>query len=163
MLRRLFPARLDNAGYRGSTAALWLFAVFLLLRAILGLNGAINTRTIAAADGIRLEGLGDGAVETILLLLRNLSLAQLPLVTIGAVVLWRWRSMVPFLFLVLLAEQVARRLVALANPIPRTDAAGAWITLGLLALLFAGFVLSLWDRGAPVESSRGVSADRWEA
>jgi hypothetical protein len=26
MLRRLFPVRLDNEGYRGRVAALWLFA-----------------------------------------------------------------------------------------------------------------------------------------
>ena len=148
MLRRLFPVRLDNEGYRGRVAALWLFAVFLLLRAIMGVNGAINTRTIATGDGIRLDGLGEGGAETILLLFRSLSLANLPLVAIGAVVLWRWRAMVPFLYLVLLADQVVRRLVALANPIARTEAAavGMWINLGLLALLFVGLVLSLWSR-----------------
>ena len=56
--------------------------------------------------------------------------------------------MVPFLYLVLLTEQIVRRLVAQANPIARTDAAavGVWINLGLLALLFAGLLLSLWSR-----------------
>ena len=29
MVRRLFPARLDNEGYRGRVPALWLFGVFL--------------------------------------------------------------------------------------------------------------------------------------
>jgi hypothetical protein len=148
VVRRLFPVRLDNAGYRGQVAALWLFAVFLLLRAIMGINGAINTRTIATGDGIRLDGLAEGAVETILLLFRNLSLAQLPLVVIGVVVLWRWRAMVPFLYLVLFAELAVRRVVAAANPIARTDAAsvGIWINVGLLALLLVGLVLSLWSR-----------------
>jgi hypothetical protein len=56
--------------------------------------------------------------------------------------------MVPFLYLVLLADQVVRRVVALANPVARTDAAsvGVWINLGLLALLLVGFGLSLWNR-----------------
>lgn len=91
----------------------------------MGLNGAFNTERIATGDGIRLD---DGGAETILLLFRSLSLASLPLVAIGAVVLWRWRAMVPFLYLVLLADQIVRRLVALANPIARSDAGavGLW-------------------------------------
>ena len=51
----LFPVRLDNAGYRGRVAALWLFALVLLLKAIMGVNGAINTRRIATGDGFRLD------------------------------------------------------------------------------------------------------------
>jgi hypothetical protein len=111
----------------------------------MGVNGAINTRAIATGDGIRLD---EGGAETILVLFRSLSLANLPLVAIGAIVLWRWRAMVPFLFLVLVADQVVRRLVALANPIARTDAGavGMWINLGILAILFVGLVLSLWSR-----------------
>jgi hypothetical protein len=141
----LFPVRLDNEGYGGRRAALWLFALFLLLRLIMGVNGAMNTSTIAAGDGLRLD---QGGAETILLLFRNVSLSNLPLVAIGAVALWRWRAMVPFLYLVLLADQVVRRVVALANPVARTDAAsvGVWINLGLLALLLVGFGLSLWNR-----------------
>jgi hypothetical protein len=148
MLQRLFPVRLDNEGYRGRVAALWLFALFLLFRAIMGVNGAINTRAIATGDGIRLDGLGEGAVETILRLFQGLSLAQLPLVAIGVAALWRWRAMVPFLYLVLLADLGLRRLVASANAVGRTDAApvGVWINLGLLALLVVGLVLSLWSR-----------------
>ena len=148
MLHRLFPVRLDNEGYRGRLAALWLFALFLLLRAIMGVNGAINTRAIATGDGIRLDGLGEGAAETILRLFQSLSLAQLPLVAVGVAALWRWRAMVPFLYLVLLADLGVRRLVASANAGAGTDAAsvGVWISFGLLALLVVGLVLSLWSR-----------------
>ena len=60
--------------------------------------------------------------RTILLLYRSLSLGILPLVVIGVVALRRWRAMVPFLYLVLLAELAVRRLVALMNPAARTDA-----------------------------------------
>ena len=59
MLRCLFPVQLDNEGYRGRAAALWLFALFVLLKAIMGVNGAINTRSVATgADCIRLDALG---------------------------------------------------------------------------------------------------------
>ena len=82
-------------------------------------------------------------------------LAQLALVAIGAAALWRWRAMVPFLYLVLLAEQIVRRLAALASAVARTEAAavGMWINLALLALLFAGLVLSLWSRPSAARPS----------
>jgi len=162
MLQRLFPVRLDNEGYRGRLAALWLLAIFLLLRAIMGVNGAINTRAIATGDGIRLDGLGEGAAETILRLFQSLSLAQLPLVAIGVAALWRWRAMVPFLYLVLLADLGVRRLVASANAVARTDAAsvGVWINLGLLALLVVGLVLSLWSRPERSTPSDCPTSDR---
>jgi hypothetical protein len=106
--------RLDNAGFRGRVAALWLLAVFLVIKAIMGVNGAINTRAVAT----------------------------------GAAALWRWRAMVPFLYLVLLAEQIVRRLAAQTSTVARTEAGavGMWINIAILVLLFAGLVLSLWSR-----------------
>jgi hypothetical protein len=81
-------------------------------------------------------------------LFQSLSLAHLPLVVIGDAALWRWRAMVPFLYLVLLADQIVRRLAASANPVARTEdsTVGMWINLALLALLLVGLVLSLWSR-----------------
>ncbi|HEX8644493.1 MAG TPA: hypothetical protein VF702_11340 [Allosphingosinicella sp.] len=156
MLDRLFPARLDNEGYRGSAAALWALGLLLALKAVMGVNGTLNARSVATgADGIRLDGLPGGAAETVLQLFRALSLGQLPLVLIGLAALLRWRAMVPFVYLVLIAEQLARRLLAIAAARPMDwTSPGAWINLGLLALLLAGFALSLWmrpdkDRTAP--------------
>ena len=148
MLSRLLPVRLDNESYRGHAAALWLFGLYLVLRAIMGVNGAINTRAIATGDGIRLDGLGEGGTETVLMLFQGSSIALLPLVAIGAAALWRWRAMVPFLFLVLVAEQIVRRLPALVNTVGGTGAVtvGMWINLALLALLIVGLLLSLWNR-----------------
>lgn len=159
MLQRLFPKDLSNDGYRGRAAALWLFAVFLALKAIMGVNGAINTRAIATGDGIRLDGLDEGAAETILLLFRSLSLAQLPLVAIGVVVLWRWRAMAPFILLVLLADQMVRHLPAILNAVGggRAPTVGMWINLAILGLLLAGLVLSLWSR--PAEASQAPSTE----
>ena len=63
--------------------------------------------------------------------------------------------MVPFLYLVLLADQILRRLAASANAVAKTEAAavGMWINLALLALLFAGLVLSLWSRPSAARPS----------
>jgi hypothetical protein len=147
MLQRLFPGRLDNEGYRGRAAALWLFGLLLALKLVMGVNGTLNARSVATgADGIRLDGPAAGAAETILELFRALSLSHLSLVAIGAAALWRWRAMVPFLYLVLIADQLARRLVVAAYAVPReeTAAPGSAIVLVILALLVGGFLLSLW-------------------
>jgi hypothetical protein len=40
----------------GRAAALWVLALFLLRRAIMGVNGALNPRAIATGDGLRLGG-----------------------------------------------------------------------------------------------------------
>ncbi|HEY0013381.1 MAG TPA: hypothetical protein VGB79_11095 [Allosphingosinicella sp.] len=148
LIQRLFPARADRESYAGRPAALWLLGLFIALKAIIGLNGTFNARSVATgADGIVLDGLGEVAIETILQLFRALSLAQLPLVLIGVAVLLRWRSMAPFLFLVLLTEQFARRLLAAVQAAPREAAApGSWISLGLLLILILGLALSLWPR-----------------
>ena len=161
MLLRLLPARLDNEDFRGRAAALWLFGLFLGLRAVMGVNGALNTRGIATGDGIQLDGLGEGGAETVLHLFRLLSLAQLPLVAIGAVALWRWRAMVPFLYLVLLADHLLARLASSVSAMPRTESGAVvatWINLGLLGLLLVGLLLSLWTRRSASRPSLGPSA-----
>jgi hypothetical protein len=53
--------------------------------------------------------------------------------------------MVPFMFAVLLLEQLLRRLIATAMPVARTGTpAGTYVTLGLFAFMIAGLLLSLW-------------------
>ena len=157
---RLLPTRLDNEDFRGRAAALWLFGLFLGLRAVMGVNGALNTRRIATGDGIQLDGLGEGGADTVLHLFRLLSLAQLPLVAIGAVALWRWRAMVPFLYLVFLADQLLGRLASSVTAMPRTEggAVATWINLGLLGLLLVGLLLSLWTRRSASRPSLGPGA-----
>lgn len=149
MLQNLFPARVDNEGYAGLGAALWLLGVILLLKTIMGVNGTLNAAEVASgADGVALAGLPDDAAATILQLFRGLSIGQLPLVLVGTAVLLRWRSLAPFLFLVLIAEQLSRRAVAAAYAAPgaATASIGTWINLGILAALVAGLLLSLWPR-----------------
>lgn len=149
ILQRLFPARADNEGYEGLRAALWLLGIILLLKTIMGVNGTLNAAEVASgADGVALTGLPEGAAATILMLFRGLSIGQLPMVLVGTGVLLRWRSLAPFLLLVLIAEQLGRRAVAAAYAAPGAAAPsiGTWINLSILAMLVAGFALSLWRR-----------------
>jgi hypothetical protein len=53
--------------------------------------------------------------------------------------------MVPFIYLVLLGEQLARRFIVQTYAVPRTEstAVGWYVNVGLVALLTLGLVLSL--------------------
>ncbi len=145
MLNRLFPKQADN-GFEGHRGALWLLGLFIALKLIMSLNSIFNTESVAVgADGIPLDSYGPAAAREVLLLFALLSLGQLALALIGLTVLVRYRSLVPFVFLVLLAEQLARRFVVQSYAVARAEsgAAGWYVGFGLLALLAVGLVLSL--------------------
>ncbi len=145
MLSRLFPAQADNR-FDGHRAALWLLGLLIFLKLAMSLNSIFNTQSVAVgADGIPLDSFGPAAARQVLLLFALLALAQLFLALTALTVLIRWRALVPFVYLLLLAEQLARRLIAQSYAAPgarMTDV--AWfVNYGLLALLTLGLVLSL--------------------
>ncbi|HEY5008676.1 MAG TPA: hypothetical protein VII42_11770, partial [Caulobacteraceae bacterium] len=76
-----------------------------------------------------------------------LGLFQLLLGLQGAVVLVRYRAMIPLMYLLLLAQQLGSRAVALARPMAESGASGAHlgsaIVLAVLAMTVVGLVLSL--------------------
>ena len=72
---------------------------------------------------------------------------QVAMLSICTVALVRYRSLIPFLFTVLLFEHAARRLVYYLLPIPReAGAAGGVINLVMLIVLVIGLALSLLPR-----------------
>ena len=155
MLARLFPRQADNrfAGYR---AALWLFGVLIVLKLVIGLNSIFNTASVAAgADGIPLASFGPAAAREVLLLFALTSLGQLVLAVVGLAVLIRWRSLVPFFYLVALAEMLARRAIVEAHEVSRAGAGdvGWYVTYGVLALLALGLALSLAPSRSKVQPS----------
>ena len=145
MLDRLFPRQADNR-FGGHRAALWLLGLLVALKLVIGFNSIFNTASVAAgADGIALDSFGAAAAREVLTLFALTALGQLVLALVALAVLIRWRALVPFLFLVLLAEQLARRLIVQANAVERaaSGAVGWYVTYGVLVLLVIGLVLSL--------------------
>jgi hypothetical protein len=71
--------------------------------------------------------------------------AQLVYAIIQLVVVWRYRSLVPFMYLLLIVETLLRMLVGHMKPVTFAHtppgAIGNWVTLPLAALML---VLSLW-------------------
>ena len=79
----------------------------------MSLNSIFNTESVAVgADGIPLASFGPEAARQVLLLFALLALGQLAIALVALTALIRYRALVPFVYLVLLGEQLARRLIA---------------------------------------------------
>lgn len=157
LLTRLLPAQADNR-FTGCRAALWLLGLLIALKLVMGINSIANTETVATdADGIPLDSFGPAAAREVLTLFALTSLGQLMLALVALTALVRYRALVPFIYLLLIGEHVARRLIVQSHAVARTDAAsiGLYINLGILALLALGLILSLMP-------SRGVATGNRE-
>jgi hypothetical protein len=92
---QLLPAAIDNT-YSGRRAALWIFALLLLMKLIMSLNTIFNGRNVASnADGIPIDRYPPAAAQTILAMFSIAALAHLMIALAGVLVLIRYRSAVP--------------------------------------------------------------------
>lgn len=147
MLEMILPRRIDNT-YHGHVLAIWLFAPVVLMKTLIALSTIFNGRGAAqSADGIPIDSFGAAGAAAVVALFALLGLCHLVFGLLGLLALSRYRAMIPLMFLLLLFEQVARKGILLIKPIERSGSApGFYINLALLALMIAGFVLSLWRR-----------------
>jgi hypothetical protein len=147
MLDRIFPRQFDN-NYRGHWLAIWLFVPLVVARLAMGTNSIINTRMVATtADGIPLDSYGAAGAEAVIALFALSGFFLLLLALQGLVALIRYRAMIPFMYLLLLIQQVGNRALILAHPVAKSGVPsaklGSAFVLAILAITIAGFVLSL--------------------
>jgi hypothetical protein len=147
MLNRLLPRQADNR-FGGQPAALWLLGLLVALKLVVSGNSIFNTASVASgADGIPLDSFGPAAQREVLTLFALMALGQLILGLIALTALIRWRALVPFIYLLALGEQLARRLIVQTNDLTRPDSALVgwlgYVNYGILALLTLGLGLSL--------------------
>ena len=154
MLRRLFPLQFDNA-FSGQRLALWILAPVLLFRTMIGINSMAVPRLVASkADGIPLDSFGPTAAADVILMFAHLGLFYFLVSALGWIALFRYRSMVPLVYLLIVLEQIGNKLLQLlyANPAPEVTGmtTGVLIVRAILALAITGLLLSLAQRsGAP--------------
>ena len=148
MIDQLLPERIDNT-YRGHRIALWLFALLLFMKVAMSVNSIFNAYSVAtSADGIPLDTYTPAAARTIVSLFALLGLSHLVICMLCILVLIRYRSVIPFMFSLLLLEHLSRRLILHFMPIIRTGTLpGFYVNLVLLAVMLAGLALSLRSRG----------------
>lgn len=147
MLELLLPKSLDN-NYRGHKLALWIFGLFVLMKCVIGTNSIINGRLVmTGADGIPLDTYPSAAAQSFVALWALLGLSHIILGLLGIFALVRYRSMVPFLFALLLLQHLGGRLILQFIPLIRIGAPpAATVNLIQLSLLILGLALSLWRR-----------------
>lgn len=158
MLSRLLPAHLDNH-FRGHKAAIWIFALITAFKLALGLVHVFS------ADGgaqtlshVPLDGYPAGAAQNVVGLFARIGLEQLLLGAIFAVVLLRYRALIPLLFLLALVAQAGAFALAACKPLSLTVSPGvAPMHLVLAGLYLAGLALSLLG-GRSAGASPGAGA-----
>lgn len=145
MINRILPQVLDDR-FAGHAGAVWLLAVFVLVRILMSISMIANARVVAGGpDGIPLDSFGEPAASRFLSLFAVLGVCQLALALVGVLALVRYQAMIPLIYLVFLGEILARRLLLLNKPLASEGSPpiGFYFNMALLALLVVGLVLSL--------------------
>jgi hypothetical protein len=153
-VNQFLPERADNS-YRGHKAALWLFGLLLLMKAAISLGSIFNGRTAAtSADGIPIDSYTPAGAQTVLSLFALLGISNIIICLVGAVVLLRYRSLIPFMFALFLVQQLSRYPVFHFLPIVRTGTPpGSAINLTILGAIIVGLALSLLSKRGPQHDS----------
>ena len=148
MLNQLLPPRIDNT-YRGRKLALWLFGIVVLIRSIQSVMIIVNGYSIArSADGIPLDTYPAAAAQTILALFAISSLNRLLILLVCVVVLVRYRSAIPSMFVILALGYLVGEIILRLIPIVRVGTPpGPIVNLIMFAVMIVGLALSLWRRG----------------
>ena len=147
MFNQLLPHRIGNT-YRGHKLALWLFALLVFLKVTMSLNSIFNGYSVVtSADGIPLDTFPAAAAQAVVTLFAILGLSNLMICLLCMLVLVRYRSMIPFMFALLLLGHLSRRLILYLMPIVRSGRPpGFYVNLILLGLMIVGLALSLRSR-----------------
>lgn len=148
MLNPLLPPHVDNE-YRGYRLALAVFAVIVLAKVLMSVNCIFNGYTVATtADGLPLATYAAACAQTVVSDFAAWGLMQLMLCAVCIVVLIRYRTLIPFMFLVLLLEHLSRQVIHHYLPVTKVGVPpGHWVNATLVVLTVAGLALSLWRRG----------------
>jgi hypothetical protein len=143
VLERLVPSTTDFV-YRGSRLALWLLGAVLFLKGGIALVAVFNGHYAASvADGIPIDTYTPQGTQTVLALFGALGVTQLLLCVLGALILFKYRALVPVFAALLLLEYIARKGVTFALPIARSASAGSAVNWAIFGLMILTFVLSL--------------------
>ena len=148
MLDKLLPQPIDNK-YSGSKIALWLFGLIVFVHVVQSVMVLVSGPMVAqSADGIPLENYPAAAAQTILAIFTVSAFRRLIISLICAVVLFRYRSAVPLMFVVLGLSYLGGQVIFQFVPIVRVGTPpGVVMNLIMFGFTIVGLALSLWRRG----------------
>ena len=144
MLNRLLPP-MTKFTYEGSRISLWLLGVIVFIKLAIALGAIFNGHYAASvADGIPIDSFTSQGTQAFLSLFASLGLSQFIVGLLGALLLIRYRPLIPLFLLVLLIEFLARKGINAYLPMPRIDSApGGAINWAIFAAMLLAFVLSM--------------------
>ena len=149
MLDRLVPPRLDN-DYRGHPLALWLFFPITLMTLV---RSSIH---IFAPDGgaqsiatIPLDSFTSNGAASVVLIFALWGLSQLLLGFVYVVALWRYRALLPLLYLLLCLEYAGRLGLGLWKPMTTVETPPGATLVVLIPVSLVLLALSLRQRPEP--------------
>lgn len=147
MIDRLFPQSITNQ-YRGASLARWVFVLLMLVTIARSLahvflpdGGAQSIATIPL-DTFTVNG-----AAAIIHLFGLWGLSQLLFGLLYVIVLWRYQSLIPLMYLFILVEYTGRLLLTFAKPFETNGTApGAIGNYVLIPLALVMLILSLQER-----------------
>ena len=147
MPRLLFPPAIDNK-FRGQWLGFWILAPVLFLKLGIALGSLLTPANANKADAIDLTSFSPAALQAQTTSTALLGLLHLAIGLFAVLAMIRYRAMVPLIYLWLIVEFLARRVVLAAYPIDRVagPSSGSIVNIILLSLMVLGFALSLWPR-----------------
>jgi hypothetical protein len=123
MFGSILPRSLEQ-GYRGHPVARWVLVGLTLITLVRSLihmfkydGGAQSIATIP------LDTFTPGGSDAVVLIFALWGLSQLLLGLVYAVVLWRYPALIPFIYILFVAEYVGRGLLGLTNPLETVETA----------------------------------------
>jgi hypothetical protein len=147
MLESVLPRSIDN-NLRGKKIAIWLLLVVLIVKTAQGLavlfGGAF---VVSSADGIPLNTYSPQAAQAIVSLWALMGFTRLLICMLCFIVLARYRSILPFMFGLLIIQDLGRLLVFHFLPIVRVGSpVGPTVNFILMVIAIVGLMLSLWPK-----------------
>ena len=148
MFSKLLPQRVDNT-YDGHWLALWIFALIVSMKILQSLLVIFNGQfVLSSADGIPLDTYTPAGAETVIAAWALLGLSRLIVFMLCVLVLARYRSAIPFMFVVIALDFLGAQLILHFIPLIRTGTPpGPFVNRVLFGLAIVGLVLSLSRKG----------------
>jgi hypothetical protein len=148
MLTRILPARVDNR-YRGHPIGLWIFVPIALIKLSQSFTHLLKHDGGAQSiSTIPLDTYPAGAAQNVIGLFARLGLEQLLLASIFLLVLIRYRSLIPLMYFLMVANFIGGKIVAQFKPLALAGTSGVSTPfLVIAALSVVGLILSVIGRG----------------
>lgn len=155
ILQRILPDIADNH-YRGNLLGLWFLVLITLQK--LGVSLVHVFKTDGGAQSIStmpLDTYPASASQNIIGLMARMGLEQVLLAALAVLVLFRYRSLIPLMYVLLIVHYLAAKGVARMKPLVLAGTSGVSTMALIIAILSAvGLGLSLIGRGYSDPSPR---------